>query len=158
MPNHTSLASLFSDIADAIRAKTGDNNQIVAGDFPAEISGITTGLTFASLVTATRSGNLVITASNLAAEPKFFVLFADGSNFSITSTGNSRSALVIFDGTNLKGYCLRWEKGSGTYWESYTTYSKAWNSTTNTLTITAPSGKQFPATGTYLKYKLLYAY
>ena len=43
MPNHTSLASLFSDIADAIRAKTGDSAQIVADDFPTAIAAIPTG-------------------------------------------------------------------------------------------------------------------
>lgn len=43
MPNtHSTLTSLFSDIADAIRAKTGDSGAIVADEFPdaiAEISG-----------------------------------------------------------------------------------------------------------------------
>ena len=42
MPNHTSLASLFGDIADAIRAKTGGSAQIVADDFPNEIAAIPT--------------------------------------------------------------------------------------------------------------------
>lgn len=41
MPNtHTTLTSLFSDIADAIRAKTGDTDDIVADSFPTEISSI----------------------------------------------------------------------------------------------------------------------
>lgn len=31
---HTTLTSLFSDIADAIRAKTGGTGTIVADDFP----------------------------------------------------------------------------------------------------------------------------
>ena len=39
---HTSLASLFSDIADAIRAKTGSSASIVADDFPTEIAAIPT--------------------------------------------------------------------------------------------------------------------
>ena len=44
MPNiHTTLTSLFSDIADAIREKTGDTAQIVADDFPSEIANIQTG-------------------------------------------------------------------------------------------------------------------
>lgn len=44
MPNtHTTLASLFSDIADAIRAKTGGTDDIVADDFPSEISNIPSG-------------------------------------------------------------------------------------------------------------------
>lgn len=44
---HTNLTSLFSDIADAIRAKTGETGTIVADNFPSAISGIETGLNFA---------------------------------------------------------------------------------------------------------------
>jgi len=41
--NHSSLADLFSDIADAIRAKTGGSSDIVADDFPDEIAAIPSG-------------------------------------------------------------------------------------------------------------------
>lgn len=34
------LTNLFTDIADAIRAKTGSSGQLVASDFPQLISGI----------------------------------------------------------------------------------------------------------------------
>lgn len=40
---HANLTSLFGDIADAIRSKTGSSNSIVADDFPTEISNIETG-------------------------------------------------------------------------------------------------------------------
>ena len=44
MPNtHETLTSLFSDIADAIRAKTGDSNDIIADDFPTAIVAIPSG-------------------------------------------------------------------------------------------------------------------
>lgn len=44
MPNtHSTLTSLFSDIADSIRAKTGSNSTIVADDFPDAIDAIPTG-------------------------------------------------------------------------------------------------------------------
>lgn len=43
MATHTSLASLFGAIADAIRAKTGSSAQIVADDFPDEIAAISGG-------------------------------------------------------------------------------------------------------------------
>ncbi len=44
MPNtHATLASLFGDIADAIRAKTGSQADIVADDFPSAISAISGG-------------------------------------------------------------------------------------------------------------------
>ena len=41
MPNtHETLGELFSDIADAIRGKTGGSAEIVADDFPSAIDGI----------------------------------------------------------------------------------------------------------------------
>ena len=44
MPNtHSTLTSLFTDIADAIRAKTNSNSTIVADDFPTAISNIPSG-------------------------------------------------------------------------------------------------------------------
>ena len=44
MPNtHTTLTSLFSDIADAIRGKTGSSATIVADNFPTAIANIPTG-------------------------------------------------------------------------------------------------------------------
>lgn len=44
MPNsHETLTSLFSDIADAIRAKTGNSGTIVADNFPTAIANIPSG-------------------------------------------------------------------------------------------------------------------
>lgn len=40
---HTNLISLFRNIADAIRSKTGGTSPIVADNFPTEISNIETG-------------------------------------------------------------------------------------------------------------------
>ena len=41
MPNtHSTLTSLFSDIADAIRAKDGSSGTIVADNFPTAIANI----------------------------------------------------------------------------------------------------------------------
>ena len=45
MPNtHTTLVSLFNDIADAIRVKTGSSDTIVADEFPDAIGDISTGI------------------------------------------------------------------------------------------------------------------
>lgn len=44
MAKHKTLASLFTDIAAAIRAKTGKTDKLVADDFPTAIAGITTGV------------------------------------------------------------------------------------------------------------------
>lgn len=40
---HSTLTSLFSDIADAIRAKTGNSGTIVADNFPTAIANIPSG-------------------------------------------------------------------------------------------------------------------
>ena len=41
MPNtHETLSALFTDIANAIRGKTGGTTPLVADNFPAEIAGI----------------------------------------------------------------------------------------------------------------------
>ena len=44
MAEHTTLSSLFSDIAASIRAKTGGSSQITADGFPDAIDGIQTGV------------------------------------------------------------------------------------------------------------------
>ena len=41
---HKTLSSLFSDIADAIRTKTGESGKIVADNFPSKISAISSGI------------------------------------------------------------------------------------------------------------------
>ena len=43
MSQHSTLTSLFSDIADSIRAKAGLTEEIVADDFPEYIETIETG-------------------------------------------------------------------------------------------------------------------
>lgn len=46
MATHNTLTSLFTDIADAIRAKTGNSEPIVADNFPAEIAGLRGGFDY----------------------------------------------------------------------------------------------------------------
>lgn len=42
MANHSTLTSLFTDIADAIREKTGSTGTIIADNFPETIATIDT--------------------------------------------------------------------------------------------------------------------
>lgn len=42
MANHSTLTSLFTDIADAIREKTGSTSTIIADNFPETIATIDT--------------------------------------------------------------------------------------------------------------------
>lgn len=59
MATHTNLSSLFTDIADAIRAKTGKTETIVADNFPAEIAVIETGDNMVSVTYSLGSGTLL---------------------------------------------------------------------------------------------------
>lgn len=56
---HTTLASLFSAIADAIRAKTGGTDQIVADNFPSEIAAIETGIQLPTLTSPGTAADLL---------------------------------------------------------------------------------------------------
>lgn len=68
MPNvHNTLASLFYDIADAIRAKTGNSGDIVADEFPDAIADIETGITPSGKITITANAdNIDVTQYALA--------------------------------------------------------------------------------------------
>lgn len=57
MATHTTLRSLFSAIANAIRAKTGGNTEIVADTFPTAIAAIPTGTTPTGTKTITVTEN-----------------------------------------------------------------------------------------------------
>lgn len=60
MPNtHTTLTSLFSAIADAIRAKTGGSADIVADSFPTAISSIPTGSSLPQLTEPAAAGDIL---------------------------------------------------------------------------------------------------
>lgn len=52
MATHTTLASLFADIADAIRATTGSTEAIVADNFPTEIANMQKGVQVKSIATS----------------------------------------------------------------------------------------------------------
>lgn len=64
MPTHTSLASLFTDIANAIRAKTGGSSSIVADNFPSAIASIPSGGGGSTLGTKTITQNGTYYASS----------------------------------------------------------------------------------------------
>ena len=77
MPNtHTTLTSLFEDIADEIRTKTGGSSDIVADDFPSAIAAIPTGGGYSTLTAIDgTTGNKMSTQSGGS-----YVLNADYSH------------------------------------------------------------------------------
>lgn len=99
MPNHTSLASLFGDIADAIRAKTGGSAQIIADDFPMAIAGIAVGYVDVTPTTAVES------------DVKFPKKFVKANGTLVTGTANTRNE-SIFSLTSLPA----------ANWTNYETY------------------------------------
>ena len=116
MPNtHETLTSLFTDIADAIRAKTGDSSPIVADAFPTAIGNITTA---SALVSQDLDGNLVFppTGDAVVLEP----LMATSNGTYTPASGHAYNSVVVntsatptvrkevnyydFDGTLLYAY------------------------------------------------------
>ena len=62
--NYSTLSALFTAIANAIRAKTGSTEKIVADNFPSAIAGISSSTTFTRYMhTITASGSFVVPAT-----------------------------------------------------------------------------------------------
>ena len=106
MATHTTLASLFTDIADSIRAKTGKTDNIVADDFPEEIAGITTGgstVTPGDINFYDYDGTLVAswtleelaTATELPANPSHTGLTAQGWNWTLADLKTTNRAMNV---------------------------------------------------------------
>ena len=106
MATHTTLASLFTDIADSIRAKTGKTDNIVADDFPEEIAGITTGGSTVALSDINfydYDGTLVdswtleelATATALPANPSHTGLTAQGWNWTLADLKTTNRAMDV---------------------------------------------------------------
>lgn len=91
------LKTLFSDIADAIREKTGTTDKIVASDFPSKIRSITTGGGSGEIPNY-KWVNLNMT-SNTTPAP----YVADSSTTYIDSDKNTYEAYKAFDGLLLGG-------------------------------------------------------
>ena len=152
---HTSLASLFSDIADAIRAKTGGTAALVADDFPTAIAGIPAGLTLASPLTAKRSSATAIAFSSLQGKPEFFAVVVAGGSIQLTSSGY-RTLAVIYDGTDVRGVYFYRGSSSAIGYNSTTDFSYTWNAGTSTLTVST-SNSSYVFHNNY-NYQLIYAY
>ena len=95
---HTSLTSLFSDIADAIRAKTGGTAQITADSFPTAIAAISTLRKGTSTVTPSANSKSAA-FNNMLGNPKYFFCFAKADVYD-TGTSNTYFAAIWYDGTN----------------------------------------------------------
>lgn len=119
---YTALTDLFSDIADAIRAKKGSSSLIVATDFPSEISTIPTGGGGGTDVSDTTA-----TADKVLDGYKFHV--ANGT----LTTGNIPTIALPSPTLTRSGGTITATETMG---EGYT----AGGTTTGTLTLTTQAG------------------
>lgn len=154
MATHTSIASLFSDIANAIRAKTGGSSQIVADNFPAAIATIPA--IRAASVKARASSATSITFTGLQGQPKSFSMFYQGSVGPIpTSSSNRMTFYVIFDGANTITFRVyRNTTTNHSIYYSYTTSVSSWTYNNGTLVLTSAG----LSTSTDAYYNLVYTY
>ena len=84
MPNtHSTLTSLFSDIADAIRGKTGSSATIVADDFPTAIANIPTG--GGGVITTEVANATGTTLQITAGAPSGTVSITENGTYDVTS-------------------------------------------------------------------------
>lgn len=88
MATHTTLASLFTAIADAIRAKKGTSAKIVADDFPTEIANLPSGSSYTLIASkevtvnttstsATSCTTLALGSSNYRSDKIIYVKIRD---------------------------------------------------------------------------------
>ena len=147
---HTSLASLFSDIADAIRGKTGSSAQIVADNFPTAIAGIEA-RKIGTATTTIGSSNTAEISFNVSGNPVAFALQFENSSY-VNASSTRTVASVIFDGSNYghtmtrNGYLYFYSGQVSTAYSNGVLTATISNSSTNGL---------FRSSATYL---LIYVY
>lgn len=96
--NHTTLASLFSDIADAIRSKTESTAPLVADEFPAAIRALENNKVWAGAISVSR------TDKSFSIDCGFKPTYCAGSVHGRKFTGGACS--FAFDGVTawIQGY------------------------------------------------------
>lgn len=112
MAKHTNLTSLFTAIADAIRAKKGTTDAIVADDFPDEIAGIEGDTSIGNYDVIWRADMIPYDYSNLFVEfsatdharicgkyPELLIVVNSDLSKYVTATGAIQFMYVAFDST-----------------------------------------------------------
>ncbi len=129
MPNtHTTLTSLFGDIANAIRAKTGKSAQIIADNFPTEIANSPMGVDTSDATAG--EGDILATKT---------AYLSDGTKH--TGSMTNRGAVSQTLDTITTSYTIPsgYHNGSGSV--SVSTQTKSVTPTTSAQTVNADSGK-----------------
>ena len=145
MATHTTLSNLFSDIADAIRAKTGSAEEIIADDFPTAIAAIS-GSGTPTINGKTFDCGTFTTASNITANytvshalgrtPEFLVLWTVNNDCSVQCVLGKWNANINMTYRNAGVIAANGGLNSGAA-TSNTVYRSAANATTLTLNCSA---------------------
>ena len=100
MATHTTLTSLFSDIANAIRQKTGDAGKIVADNFPTAIQSIRTqiGSFTSNNAVVSDAGNLSTVSQGLTIKGMCY-----GGGYWVAIANNSGKQVYAIYATSLTG-------------------------------------------------------
>ena len=127
----SALTDLFANIANAIRAKTGDTATISAANFPTAIANIQTG---ASVVTGTVRGDTTLSIPNAIGKANCVILNQGiGSLRNINITGGGHIDSVSF----VPGITFRSEEA-----HKCSTAMCRWNSATGIMSIETAVGTQ----------------
>lgn len=97
MATHTTLAALFTDIANAIREKTGSTDPIVADDFPAAIAAIPTS-------SPVEIGSFTVIDDNMTGWPTGTYEFEIGMTWADFVSSEYNTADYYIDSSDAYGY------------------------------------------------------
>ena len=103
----TNLTTLFTNIANAIRAKTGSSEQIVAENFPTAIAGITTGLKLTNTTTLTSTADGKITFPSDPENHKVTILHVKGGTQLSSDSSQVKFPIIYRTPTETAGNSLK---------------------------------------------------
>ena len=161
MPNtHSTLTSLFGDIADAIRAKTGDSGTIVADAFPAAIEAIPSGGSegIKRALNATRKTSRL--GFNIEKEPEEYILILATVDGLIPAVGYAAfvAGCKLVREVQLKNNIALYHPSTSSYY-GLTNFSLEPSYSNGVFTLTAKNNDLsefncFPSAGKYFLFYL----
>ena len=143
---YATLGTLFTAIANAIRAKTGSSATIKADDFPTAISNIPSGKFYQGLVTISASARTIAFTTGIDFTSACKFIIAPVSLTATQSIGQAQPFMFSYDGATLKGY---YQSASGTNSIIYE-FTPNLISTSSTIQIAWGTTYTFIARTTYM--------
>ena len=131
MATHTTLSSLFTAIADAIRAKKGTTDKIVADNFPTEIANLPSGSSY------TKVGETTLTVSTTSTSA------ASAGHIALGASSVNANKILYVRIRDTAGKRAGYFYGSDTYFFNYLNA----NGSTSQLTYAARAIHRYTANG-----------